>query len=141
MQKILVVDDDKKIVAALSLRLKNAGYEVAAAYDGPSAIEVSARERFALIVMDINMPFTNGVRAVRQMKETTEQANTPVIFITASKMPGLRDQAMALGAAGFFEKPYEPDEVLKRIRELLGDPAKSGPVSTGTIRLSDKQAG
>jgi len=125
MQKILVVDDDKKIVAALSLRLQNAGYEVAAAYDGPSAIETCARERFALIVMDINLPFTNGVRAVRQIQSTAEQAGTPVIFITASKLPSLRDQADSLGAAGFFEKPYEAAEILKRIRELLGDPVKT----------------
>jgi CheY-like chemotaxis protein len=64
MHKILVVDDDKKIVAALTLRLQDAGYEVVAAYDGTSAVEASARERFSLIVMDINLPFTNGVRAV-----------------------------------------------------------------------------
>jgi len=125
MHKILLVDDDKKIVTALSLRLQNEGYEVVAAYDGPSAVEASARERFSLIVMDINLPFTSGVRAVRQIKEMAEQASTPVIFITASKLPSLRDQAVSLGAAGFFEKPYEPAEILTRIRELLGDPVKS----------------
>ena len=125
MHKILVVDDDKKIVAALSLRLQNEGYEVVAAYDGTSAIEASARETFSLIVMDINLPFTNGVRAVRQMKETAEQSKTPVIFITASKLPSMRDQALSLGAAGFFEKPYEPAEILNRIRQLLGDPVKT----------------
>lgn len=125
MHKILVVDDDKKIVAALSLRLQNAGYEVVAAYDGTTAVGASARERFSLIVMDINIPFTNGVRAVRQMKEMAEQSNTPVIFITASRLPSLRDQALSLGAAGFFEKPYEPAELMARIRELLGDPVKT----------------
>jgi two-component system response regulator VicR len=125
MHKILVVDDDKKIVAALSLRLQHEGYEVVAAYDGTSALEASARERFSLIVMDINLPFTNGMRAVRQMKETAGQSNTPVIFITASKLPSMRDQALSLGAAGFFEKPYEPADVLNRIRHLLGDPVKS----------------
>jgi DNA-binding response OmpR family regulator len=59
------------------------------------------------------------------MKEMAEQATTPVIFITASKLSSLRDQTEALGAAGFFEKPYEPAEILTRIRELLGDPVKS----------------
>ena len=123
MHKILVVDDDKKIVAALSLRLQNAGYEVAAAYDGPAAVEACARERFSLIVMDINLPFTNGMRAVRQMN--VDPSKTPVVFITASKLPSLRDQAESLGAAGFFEKPYEPREVLDRIRQLLGDSVKT----------------
>lgn len=125
MHKILVVDDDKKIVAALTLRLQDAGYEVMAAYDGTTAVEASARERFSLIVMDINLPFTNGVRAVRQMREMAEQSNTPVIFITASKLPSLRDQADSLGAAGFFEKPYEPVEILACIKKLLGDPVKA----------------
>ena len=125
MHKILIVDDDKKIVAALSLRLQNAGYEVTAAYDGTAAVEASKREPFALIVMDINLPFTNGVRAVRQIQACAEQSKTPVIFITASKLPSLRDQADSLGAAGFFEKPYDPTAVLDRVRALLGDPVKS----------------
>ena len=125
MHKILLVDDDKKIVTALSLRLQNEGYQVVPAYDGTAAVEASAREPFSLIIMDINLPFTNGIRAVRQMKEIAEQASTPVIFITASKVPALREQAIALGAAGFFEKPYEPKEILAKIRELLGDPVKS----------------
>lgn len=125
MHKILVVDDDKKIVAALTLRLQNEGYEVATAYDGTAAVELSARERFSLIVMDINIPFTNGIRALREIKKQANQLDTPVIFITASKLPTLRTQAEELGAAGFFEKPYEPTEILARVRELLGDPVKT----------------
>ena len=125
MPRILIVDDDKKIVAALSLRLQNAGYEVVAAYDGTTALEAAARESLSLIIMDINLPFTNGVRAVRQMRERAAQSSTPVIFITASKLPSMRDQALSLGAAGFFEKPYEPAEILARVRELLGDPVKA----------------
>ena len=125
MHKILVVDDDKKIVAALTLRLKNEGYEVANAYDGTSAVELSSREKFSLMVMDINLPFTNGVRAFREIQKQPNQKDTPVVFITASKMPALRAQAEELGAAGFFEKPYEPTEILACIRELLGDPVKT----------------
>ncbi|MFN0006355.1 MAG: response regulator [Planctomycetota bacterium] len=125
MHRILVVDDDKKIVAALTLRLENEGYEVASAYDGTSALEFSTREKFSLIVMDINLPFTNGVRAFRELKKLPNQKDTPVIFITASRMPAMRAQAEELGAAGFFEKPYEPTEILARVRELLGDPVKS----------------
>jgi DNA-binding response OmpR family regulator len=125
MHKILVVDDDKKIVAALSLRLQNEGYQVISAYDGTAAVELSSRQRFALIVMDINLPFTNGVRAFREIKKQANQADTPVIFITASKVASLKTQAEELGAAGFFEKPYEPAEILARVRELLGDPVKT----------------
>ena len=124
MHRILVVDDDKKIVVALSLRLQNEGYEVVAAYDGPTAVEIAARETFSLLVMDISLPFSNGIRSVREIKEMADQADTPVIFITASKLPGLREQAEAVGAAGFFEKPYEPAEILARIRELLEEPVQ-----------------
>lgn len=125
MHRILVVDDDKKIVAALALRLQNEGYEVATAFDGTAAVEISSRQRFSLIVMDINLPFTNGVRAFREIKKQANHLDTPVIFITASKMASLRTQAEELGAAGFFEKPYEPTEILARVRELLGDPVKT----------------
>jgi DNA-binding response OmpR family regulator len=124
MHRILVVDDDKKIVTALSLRLQNEGYVVVCAYDAATAFEECSKGPFSLIVMDINLPFANGVKTTRKIKEIAAQADTPVIFITASKLPSLRLQAETLGASGFFEKPYEPKEVLNRIRELLGDPVQ-----------------
>jgi CheY-like chemotaxis protein len=124
MHKILIVDDDKKIVTALSIRLRAEGYEVVAAFDGPTGTEAAIRQHPALIIMDISLPFSNGLRTVRQIQRASGMAETPVIFITASKLPGVREQADALGAAGFFEKPYEANELLALIHQLLEQPVE-----------------
>jgi two-component system chemotaxis response regulator CheY len=119
MGKILVVDDDKLIVTALSIRLRSEGHEVLIAYDATAAVEMARIHAFSLIVMDINLPFSSGTRAVRQIRDVTGSSATPVIFLTASKVPGLRDQATALGAVGFLEKPYDADELMTLVKTAM----------------------
>jgi CheY-like chemotaxis protein len=75
-----------------------------------------------LIIMDINLPFSSGLRAVKQIREATGSAETPVIFLTASKVPALREQAIALGAAGFLEKPYDANQLAVLVRVALAEP-------------------
>jgi len=119
MSKILIVDDDKLIVSALSIRLRAEGHDILGAYDGTTAVEQAQGSSPDLIIMDINLPFSNGLKAVRQLREIPKLAGTPVIFLTASKVPALRKQAEALGAAGFLEKPYDADELLALVRTAL----------------------
>ena len=124
MHKILVVDDDKNIVKALTIRLQAAGYGVVPAYDGTAALQAAEREHPSLIILDVSLPFASGLRVARQLQEASGRADTPLIFITASKVPGLRDQAQRLGAVGFFEKPYEADAVLELVRAQLEQPIR-----------------
>ncbi|MGH8580331.1 MAG: response regulator transcription factor [Gammaproteobacteria bacterium] len=121
MQKILIVEDDKKIVAALTVRLKAAGYETAAAFDAAMAGSVAAKERPDLVLLDISMPAGDGLLVAERLRKLPVPVDVPMIFLTASKRPGLREQAMALGAAGFFEKPYEADELLDAIKKALDE--------------------
>lgn len=122
MGKILIVDDDKLIVSALSIRLRAEGHETLAAYDGTSAVEQVKAHAPSLIIMDINLPFSSGLRAVKQIREATGASQTPVIFLTASKVPALREQAIALGAAGFLEKPYDANQLAVLVRAALAEP-------------------
>lgn len=115
MKKILVVEDDLKIARALAVRLKANGYEVFAAHDAVMAPTVAAKHQPDLILLDISMPGGDGFLVAERLQHIVNTAGTPFIFITASKKPGLRDQAMELGAADFFEKPYDADELLKAI--------------------------
>ena len=138
MGKILIVDDDKLIVSALSIRLRSEGHETVVAYDGPSAVELAKTNAPSLIVMDINLPFSSGLRAVKQIREATGSAKTPVIFLTASKVPALREQAIALGAAGFLEKPYDANELVALVRSALVASISPSLAKTDTIPALEK---
>ncbi len=119
MKKILVVEDDAKITAALRIRLESAGYEVVAAGDGFSGLKMTMTHKPQLILMDIMMPVGMGFSVAERLKNLG-MGDIPIIFITASKRAGLRKTAQQLGAAGFFEKPYDADELLSAIHLILG---------------------
>jgi DNA-binding response OmpR family regulator len=121
MKKILVVEDDSKIATALSLRLKSVGYEVVAAGDGFTGLKMAMTHKPSLILLDIMMPVGMGFSVAERLRDIG-LGEIPIIFITASKRAGLRKTAQQLGAAGFFEKPYDADELLAAVNLILGQP-------------------
>jgi len=72
-----------------------------------------------LVLLDISLPAGNGFTVAERMK-TALPNPVPVIFLTASKQPGFRDRARELGAAGYFEKPYEAEDLLAAVRQRIG---------------------
>jgi len=122
-KKILVVEDDTKIAMGLGIRLKAAGYDPLLAQDGLGAVNVAVKNRPDLVLLDISIPAGNGFTVARRI-QTAIATPTPIIFLTASKRPEFRQQAEELGAVGFFEKPFEADQVLATIKQTLaGRPA------------------
>jgi DNA-binding response OmpR family regulator len=119
--KILIVEDDKKIALALAVRLRAAGYDVIAAPDAVLAMSMALKHRPHLILLDILIPGGNGLLVAEWLQDLEAMIGVPYIFITASKQPGLREKARRLGAAGFLEKPYDAEELLATIQEALGD--------------------
>ena len=119
MKKILIVEDDQNIANALAIRLKSAGYEVTVAADALTGVVAARRIQPDLAVLDISLPAGNGFTVAEKIRELVATA-TPIIFLTASKQPGLRQEAQGLGAA-FFEKPYDADELLAAIRYAFGE--------------------
>ena len=119
MKKILIVEDDRNIAKALAIRLKSAGYEVTVAPDaltGVAALQIQPN----LAQLDISVPAGNGFAVADKIQNLGVTA-IPIIFLTAGKQPGLRQRAEALGAAGFFEKPYDADELLAAIKRALSE--------------------
>ena len=114
MEKILIVEDDQAIAKALALRLKSAGYKVTVAPDAITGVAAAREIQPDLALLDISLPAGNGFTVAKKISELVVTA-TPVIFLTASRQPGLRQEAQSLGAA-FFEKPYDADELLAAIR-------------------------
>jgi two-component system KDP operon response regulator KdpE len=117
-KRILVMEDDPKITAALAIRLTAAGYEVLTAPDGFIGLKLALDQQPDLVLMDIWMPVGIGF-SVAQRLQRLGLGEVPKIFITASKVQGLRDTAEKLGAVAFFEKPYDPTELLGAIALAL----------------------
>jgi len=116
-ETILIVDDDAKILKAIELRLKSAGYNVFTASNGADALMIAGMKKPNLIIADIWMPVGMGFSLAYRLKELPPEI--PIIFITASKQPGLRETAREFGAAAFLEKPYNPETLLATISDVL----------------------
>ena len=118
MKRILIIEDDTKIAAALAIRLAAAGYDVMAASDGLEGMQVAVKDRPDLLLMDIWMPVGLGFSVAQRLKDIG-LGEIPIIFITASKLKGLREAAQKMGAAAFFEKPYDPEKLLAAVAQAL----------------------
>lgn len=121
MNTILVVEDDSKVAAALRIRLEAAGYRVVIAGDGFSGLKMTMTHKPNLILLDVMMPVGMGFSVAERLKDLG-LGDIPIIFMTASKRAGLRKTAQQLGAAGFFEKPYDAAELLSAIGLITGWP-------------------
>jgi DNA-binding response OmpR family regulator len=117
-KQILIIEDDQKIAMALAVRLKAAGYEATTTYDALTGLNAAVRNPPALVLLDISMPAGNGF-SVAERIQALIPTPTPIIFITASKQPGFKEKAKKLGAAGYFEKPFEAEELFGAIRQAL----------------------
>lgn len=126
-KKILLVEDDQNISRALSIRLKHRGYETTVAPDATTAVEAAVKLQPDLALLDISLPAGNGFTVAERIQALLPKA-TPLIFLTASKQPGLREKAQELGAQAFFQKPYEAAELLGAIQlALAGSPVQQEP--------------
>jgi CheY-like chemotaxis protein len=114
MKKILIAEDDKKIGAALEIRLKAAGYEVQNVPDGFRSYLRATAWTPDLILMDIFMPLGSGLEVAEEL-EDSGLAKIPIIFMTASRRKGHKEKATKLKAAGFFEKPFDTEKLLAAI--------------------------
>ncbi|MFZ0308339.1 MAG: response regulator [Candidatus Sulfotelmatobacter sp.] len=118
--KILVVDDDPDLVRALRLRLRANNYEVASACDGYSAIAAAQKERPALIILDLGLPVGDGFVVLDRLQNSDTLSGVPVIVLSARDPQSNEARALKAGAAAFFQKPADNDELMNVIRVSLG---------------------
>ena len=124
-RRIMVVEDDENVCEALSTRLIHEGYEVSVATDAIRAVSTARREKPDVVLVDINLPGGDGFDVVRRLDLVTSGAGPKIIFITASKQPGLRQKAISVGADGFLEKPFTAEGLLGAIDDALAsDPVE-----------------
>ncbi len=118
MKTVLLVEDDKKLTLAMGMRLKSMGYNVATAADAVCAVAEARKSNPDVVLIDINLPGGDGFVVAGRLQSLIQTAATPIIFITASKQPGLRERANEIGAAGFLEKPFDATQLADAIETV-----------------------
>jgi len=118
-KKILIVDDERDIVKALTIRLQSSGYHTVVAFDGAQGVFMAHKERPHLIILDIRMPAGDGFSVAEKLKESKRMSRIPIIFVTGSPERNAEERAREVGARYFIKKPYDPEELLDAVRRAL----------------------
>ena len=116
MYNILICDDDKDIVSALDIYLSSEGYRTFAAYTGRQALDIVESEDIHLILMDIMMPELDGIHATAKLRE---RHNVPIILLTAKSEDSDKVLGLNIGADDYVTKPFNPIEVMARVKSQL----------------------
>lgn len=115
-ETILVVDDNKEIVYSISELLKYEGYQIVKAYDGMEALNALETNQIDLILLDVMMPKLNGLSALMKLRENYR---IPVIILSAKTEESDKVSGLVLGADDYVEKPYNPAELIARVKAHL----------------------
>jgi len=118
-QRILVVDDDTEVVRLMRAYLEQAGYEVLVAYDGETAVHYLRREKPDLLLLDLMLPDRDGWDITRLVRGDPILAHTPIIMLTARVEDTDKIIGLEIGADDYVTKPYNPREVVARVRARL----------------------
>ena len=117
--KILIVDDDPDLRRAMKLRLRANHYDTVHASDGYSAISMAQKERPDLIILDLGLPAGDGLGVLKRLQDADTLSNIPVIVLTARSPQFNEQKALLAGAAAFFQKPADNEELMGTIRASL----------------------
>jgi DNA-binding response OmpR family regulator len=114
---VLVVDDDREIVESISIFLTGEGYKPLKAYDGLEALEMLSENQVHLMILDIMMPKLNGIKTLMKLRESR---NIPVILLSAKSEDADKIFGLTAGADDYVTKPFNPSELMARVRSQLG---------------------
>jgi two-component system, chemotaxis family, chemotaxis protein CheY len=117
---ILTVDDSASIRMTTKITLTNAGYSVTEAVDGQDGLNKAKAGNFDLIVTDLNMPNMNGLAMIKALRQSPAHTGIPIIFLTTESDAEMKNQAKAAGATGWITKPFDPEQLVKIARKVLG---------------------
>lgn len=123
MTKILIAEDEPDIRELITLTLQFNGFDVTSARDGAEAVEIAQRGQFDLILMDVRMPRMTGYEACRKLRELDITKDVPIIFLSAKGQETEVQQGLQAGADQYILKPFAPDMLTRKIREVLNNKA------------------
>ena len=134
-KKVLVIDDERIVTDSITKILKAENFEVEVAATGRQGVELALQKEHALVLTDLRMPDIGGMRVLRDIKRA--QPAVPVIMITGFATVRSAVQAMKLGAAGFLEKPFAPDDLVRTVRKALDDAQNASPVEQSLVHQDE----
>ncbi len=117
--RILLIDDEERIVNFLALKLKVSGYEVVCARNGEKGLEIARDSAPDLVLLDIIMPGIDGLEVLRRLRKFSDM---PVIVLSAKEH--IAEEVLALGANSYMSKPFNPDDLIAKIKLLLSQPCR-----------------
>ena len=118
-RKILVVDDEIHILHVISLKLRNAGFEIITARNGRDALELAQEQLPDLIITDYQMPYLSGLELAQRLQQIPATAQIPTIILTARGFSLNHDDMEAAGIKMCINKPFGPSDLLKTVNEIL----------------------
>jgi DNA-binding response OmpR family regulator len=138
-ETILVVDDESNIIELAQMYLEQAGYKVESAADGTAALDIIARRPPAVLVLDLMLPEVDGWEVCRQVRAGSSAPELPIIMLTARDDDVDKIVGLELGADDYMTKPFNPRELVARVRALLRrvtrDPDPQAPIHAGDISI------
>ena len=143
MYNILVCDDDKEIVSAIEIYLSKEGYNVLKAYNGEECIEILKQNTIHLVLLDIMMPKKDGIETIIEIRK---QNSIPVIMLSAKSEDEDKIKGLDLGADDYVTKPFNPQELIARVRSSFRRYTKLGAIKdekeenvyrTGGLEIND----
>ena len=143
MAKILICDDEKDIVSALTIYLQAEGYETVPAYNGREALQILRGQEVQLVLLDVMMPELDGISALSKIRQ---ESNVPVILLTAKSEDTDKVLGLNVGADDYVTKPFNPVELIARVRSQLrrylqlgGGAAQGDTMKLGGIEIDDRK--
>lgn len=135
VDRVLVVDDEKDIVALVAYHLTRAGYQVTTASNGPEALREAQREKPALIVLDLMLPGMSGFDVLEQLRADERTRHVAVLMLTARRDEPDRIRGLSLGADDYLTKPFSPEELVLRVGAILRRTRSAPAASPDTLAV------
>ncbi|NNM52984.1 MAG: response regulator [Pseudomonadales bacterium] len=120
MATILAVDDSASMRQMVAFTLKMAGHQVTEAVDGMNALEIAQRQRFDLVISDVNMPKMDGISLIKKLRTLDNFRLVPMLMLTTESSADKKAEGKAAGATGWIVKPFSPDQLLQTVKKVLG---------------------
>ncbi|EIC29519.1 MULTISPECIES: response regulator [Methylomicrobium] len=120
MASILAVDDSASMRKMVAFTLKGAGYEVEEAVDGVDALTKAQIKKFDCIVTDVNMPNKDGIALIRDLRSLPDYKYIPMLMLTTESGIEKKQEGKAAGATGWIVKPFDPEQLLRTLKKVLG---------------------
>ncbi len=119
MVRILIIEDEEDFRDILRQTLEPAGYRLLFAESGPKGLESLSKNQADLVVLDVNLPGKNGYEVCRAIRANPEWSNLPVLMLTIRNRDAEIVRGLDAGADDYLTKPFDPEEILARLRKLL----------------------